>query len=147
MPFGVPNGCATFQRVIEIVLSGLTYETCLCYFDDVIIPSTSVDQQCERLSLALERFRQHNLRVKASKCTFGATSVQYLGHVVSNKSIHTDPSKVQAIFNLPDPKNLEELRSFLGLVGYYLKFIPNSAALATPLVRLTIKHKISLGGH
>ena len=60
-------------------------------------------------------------------------SVQYLGHVVSNKGIHTDPSKVQAVLNLPDPKNLEELRSFLGLVGYYLKFIPSFAALATPL--------------
>ena len=140
MPFGVSNGCATFQRAIEIVLSGLTYETCLCYFDDVIIPSNSVDQQCERLSIVLERFRQHNLRVKASKCTFGATSVQYLGHVVSNKGIHTDPSKVQAVFELPDPKNLEELRSFLGLVGYYRKFIPNFAALATPLVHLTTKH-------
>ena len=61
MPFGVSNGCATFQRAIEIVLSGLTYETCLCYFDDVIIPSSSINQQCEPLILVLERFRQHNL--------------------------------------------------------------------------------------
>ena len=61
MPFGVSNGCATFQRAIEIVHSGLTYETCLCYLDDVIIPSNSLNQQCERLSLILERFRQHNL--------------------------------------------------------------------------------------
>ena len=112
-----------------------------------MIPSTSVDQQCERLSLVLEQFRQHNLRVKASKCTFGATSVQFLGHVVSNKGIHADPSEVQVVFNLPDPKNLDEIRSFLGLVGYYCKFIPNFAALATPIVHLTAKHKISLGGH
>ena len=140
MPFGVSNGCATFQRAIEIVLSGLTYETCLCYFDDVIIPSNSLNQQCERLSLILERFRQHNLRVKASKCTFGAPSVQYLGHVVSSKGIHTDPEKIKAVSALSDPKNLEQVRSFLGLSGYYRKFIPNFATLSAPLVSLTKKH-------
>ena len=73
MPFGVSNGCATFERGIEIVLSGLTYETCLCYFDDVIIPSFNLQEHCKRLSSVLTRFQQHNLRVKASKCSFGAS--------------------------------------------------------------------------
>ena len=97
MPFGVSNGCATFQRAIEIVLSGLTYETCLCYFDDVIVPSSDLKQQCDRLTLVLERFRKHNLRVKATKCTFGANQVNYLGHVVSAKGVHTDPDKIKAV--------------------------------------------------
>lgn len=83
LPFGVSGGPATSQRAIEIVLSGLTSDTCLCYFDDVTIPSTSIKQQCDRSTMVLSRFRQHNLRVKASKCTFGATEVLFLDHVVS----------------------------------------------------------------
>ena len=68
IPFGLSNACATFQLALEIVLSGLTLDTCLCYFDDIIIPSNSLTQQCDRLSAVLTRFRQHNLRVIASKC-------------------------------------------------------------------------------
>ena len=139
MPFGVSNGCATFQRATEIILSGLNYETCLCYFDDVIIPSNSLEQQCKRLTLVLERFRKHNLRVKASKCMFGADKVTYLGHVVSAKGVHTDPAKITAVAALPDPKTVEQVRSFLGLAGYYRKFIPQFATLAAPLVNLTKK--------
>lgn len=139
MPFGVSNGCATFQRAIEIVLSGLTYETCLCYFDDVIVPSSNLQQHCDRLALVLDRFRKHNLRVKATKCTFGANRVTYLGHVVSAKGIHTDPDKIKAVALLAEPKNVEQVRSFLGLAGYYRKFIPRFAMLAAPLVLLTKK--------
>ena len=139
MPFGVSNGCATFQRAIEIVLSGLTFETCLCYFDDVIVPSCDFEQQCDRLKLVLDRFRQHNLRVKANKCTFGANKVNYLGHVVSAEGVHTDPDKIRAVSMLAEPRNLEQVRSFLGLSGYYRKFIPRFAMLAGPLVSLTKK--------
>ena len=139
MPFGVSNGCATFQRAIEIVLLGLTYETCLCYFDDVIVPSSNLQQQCERLALVLERFRKHNLRVKATKCTFGANKVNYLGHVVSAEGVHTDPDKIKAVSLLAEPQNVEQVRSFLGLAGYYRKFIPKFAMLAAPLVSLTKK--------
>ena len=80
MPFGVSNGCATFQRAIQIVLSGLKYDKCLCYFNDIIIPSKNLQQHCERLELVLGRFQQHNLCVKAFKCCFGADKVTYLGH-------------------------------------------------------------------
>ena len=139
MPFGVSNGCATFQRAIEIVLSGLTYKTCLCYFDDVIVPSSNLQQQCEHLALVLEHFRKHNLRVKATKCTFGANKVNYLGHVVSAKGVHTDPDKIKAVYLLVEPQSVEQVRSFLGLAGYYRNFIPKFAMLAAPLVALTKK--------
>ena len=115
MPFGVSNGCATFQRAIEIVLSGLTYETCLCYFDDVIIPSSNLQEHCKRLSSVLTRFQEHNLRVKASKCSFGASQVLFLGHVVLAQGVHTDPKKIEAVANLCEPANIDQLRSFLGL--------------------------------
>ena len=71
------------QRRIEIVLSGLTSETCLCYFNDILIPSSNVKQHGNGLHLVQQRFCKHNLRVKASKCTFGANTVKYLGHIVS----------------------------------------------------------------
>ena len=83
LPFGVTGGPTTFQRAIEIALSGLTYDTCLCYFDDIIIPSRSIDEQCDRLTRVLSRFRAHNLRVKASKCKFASDQVLFLGHIVS----------------------------------------------------------------
>jgi len=139
LPFGVSGGPATFQRAIEIILSGLTYHTCLCYFDDIIIPSDSIQQQCERLSIVLSRFQKHNLRVKASKCCFGASKVPFLGHVVSEKGVHTDPKKIEAVSNLPPPTNLDQVRSFLGLAGYYRRFIPNFSHISSPLVNLTKK--------
>ena len=139
MPYGLSTAPATFSRAISIVLSGLTYETCLCYFDDVIIFSEDINDHCERLKTVLQRFREHNLRVKATKCSFGADKVVYLGHTVSSAGIHTDPSKIKAVQELPPPVNLESLRSFLGLAGYYRKFIPQFATIAAPLTALTKK--------
>ena len=137
MPFGLSNAPATFSRAIGIVLSGLTYEQCLCYFDDVIVFSKDIDQHCQRLQAVLTRFREQNLRVKASKCSFGADRVLYLGHTVSSEGIHTDPSKIEAVQNLQSPRSLDQLRTFLGLAGYYRKFIPGFATIATPLTELT----------
>ena len=139
MPFCVSNRCATFQRAIEIVLSGVTYEICLCYFDDVIVPSSNLQQQCDGLALVLERFCKHNLRVKATKCTFGANKYNYLGHVVLAKGVHADPDKIKAVSLLAEPQSVEQVRSFLGLAGYYRNFIPKFAMLAAPLVALTKK--------
>ncbi|MEL7426754.1 MAG: RNase H-like domain-containing protein [Bacteroidota bacterium] len=139
LPFGVSNGCATFQRAIEIVLSGLTYDTCLCYFDDVIIPSSNLQEHCARLATVLSRFRLHNLRVKASKCSFGASKVLFLGHIVSAQGVHTDPKKIESVSSLCPPNSVDQVRSFLGLAGYYRKFIPNFASLSAPLVALTKK--------
>ena len=129
MPYGLCTAPATFARAIGIILSGLTYDICLCYFDDVIIFSKTIDQHCHRLQTVLQRFRAHGLKVKASKCSFGANEVIYLGHSVSSTGIHTDPSKTKAVQGLPPPTNLEQLRYFLGLAGYYRKFIPNFASL------------------
>ena len=140
LPYGLSNAPATFSRAIGIVLSGLTYAECLCYFDDVIIFSKNMSDHCMRLNSVLNRFHQHNLRVKASKCSFGADKVVYLGHTVSSAGIHTDPKKIEVIKDLPSPSNVESLRSFLGLAGYYRKFIPDFATVSAPLTELTKKH-------
>ena len=96
-------------------------------------------EHCTRLTSVLTRFRKHNLRVKASKCSFGADEVVYLGHSVSREGIHTDPKKIEAIKALPAPSTLENLRSFLGIAGYYCKFIPDFATVSAPLTGLTKK--------
>ena len=88
MPYGLSTAPATFSQAISIVLSGLTYEMCLCYFDDVIIFSKDMQQHCERLSTVLQCSRSQSLRVKASKCSFGCDNVIYLGHSVSILSSH-----------------------------------------------------------
>ena len=139
MPFGLSTAPATFSRAINIILSGRTFESCLCYFDDVFIYSKNIDQHCERLTSVLQRFRQHGLKVKASKCSFGADQVLYLGHTISSTGVHTDPAKIKAIQNLPAPINVENLRSFLGLAGYYRRFIPHFSSVAAPLTQLTQK--------
>eukprot|EP00794_Sanderia_malayensis_P016602 gene16602-biopygen14025 len=139
MPYGLSTAPATFSRAISVVLSGLAYETCLCYFDDVIVFSKDINQHCDRLKSVLQRFREQNLRVKASKCSFGSHEVAYLGHTISKDGIHTDPKKVKAIQDIPAPSTLEELRSFLGLAGYYRRFIPEFATIASPLMALTKK--------
>ena len=140
LPYGFSNAPATFSRAIGVVLSGLTHTECLCYFDDVIIFSQNMPDHCMRLTSVLHRFRQHNLRVKASKRAFEAGKVIYLGHTVSHRGIHTDPAKIEVIQNLPPPSNLEKLRSFLGLAGYYRKFIPDFATVSAPLRALTKKN-------
>lgn len=140
MPFGLSSAPSTFQRMMEVVLSGLSFEMCLCYLDDVIIYSTSFDQHCERLRTVLSRFRQHNLRVKLSKCTFAAKQVRYLGHMISEEGVQPDPVKIEAVKNLSTPNSIKTVRSFLGLASYYRRFIQGFSTLAAPLTDLTKKN-------
>ena len=92
--FGLSGAPASSDRAMQIIMSGLNYDSCLCCFDDIIIPSKGIQEHCERLEKVLARLRQHNLRVKALKCWYSAPKVLYLGHTVSAKGIHTDPSNI-----------------------------------------------------
>ena len=121
----------------QIILSGLKYDKCLCYFDNIIILLVELEQQCERLELVLCHFQQHNLCVKASKCCFGADKVTYLSHVILAAGIQTDPKKIKTVTSLKQPENVEQVQSFLGLAGYYRNFIPNFATLSALLVQVT----------
>ena len=91
------------------------------------------------MALVLERFCEHNLRVKAAKCTYGSNKVGYLGHVVSAKGVHTDLNKIKTVSLLAEPQSFEQVRSFLGLAGYYRNFFRKFTTLAAPLVALTKK--------
>lgn len=121
MPFGLTNAPAAFQRAMDVVLAGLKYNQCLVYLDDVVVFGSSFDEHNRRLKSVLSAFRCANLTIKAQKCTFGTQKMLFLGHVVDHHGIRTDPSKTKAIQDFPAPRNINEVRSFMGLAGYYRK--------------------------
>ena len=136
MPFGLCNAPATFQRLMEYVLAGLQWEHCLVYLDDIIVFSETFKEHITRLSGVFDRLRNAGLKLKPKKCCFARSSVQYLGHIVSRRGLEAEKSKVQAVRDYPRPTNATEVRSFLGLVGYYRRFVRGFSTIANPLFNL-----------
>lgn len=141
MAFGLAGAPATFQLLMDRVLSGLNGIMCFVYLDDVIVHSTDVPQHRDRLQLVLQKLREANLKVNVAKCQFATTRVKYLGHIVSREGVHPDPGKVSAIRSYKRPGNVKEVRAFLGLVGYYRRYVNNFADRARPLTQLTKKER------
>ena len=141
MPFGLTNAPATFQRLMECVLAGLTYEQCLIYLDDIIVFSSTFEEHLCRLRNVLVALQEAHLQLKLPKCTFASTEVAYLGHIVSANGITPDPQKVTAVLHFPQPTEAKPLRQFLGLTNYYRKFIHNYASIAEPLHQALKGHK------
>lgn len=135
MPFGLKNAPATFQRVMDDVLRGLQNDICLVYLDDIIVFSTSLQEHIERLRLVFERLRQSNLKIQLDKSEFLQKEVDYLGHVVTPEGVKPNPLKIEAILKYPIPSTTKQIKGFLGLLGYYRKFIPNFAKITKPLTQ------------
>lgn len=110
----------------------------LVFFEDILMYSSTWELNLQHLRLVFGILQQHQLFVKQSKCAFGQQQVEYLGHVVSHDGAVADPSRLQVIAAWPIPKTIKELRGFLGLTGYYRKFIPNFSKISSPLTILTI---------
>ena len=134
LPFGVASAPALFQKLMDTVLQGIPGVA--CYIDDILISTKDERQHLQTLEEVFQRLEEHGFRLKEDKCVFLTHSVEYLGHLVDQEGIHPLPSKVAAIVQAPKPTNVRELRSFLGLVNYYGKFIPNLATIIHPLNKL-----------
>ena len=139
MPFGLTNAPATFQRLMERVLAGLQWKICLVYIDDIIIFSSTIDDHLKQLNEVFSRLKAAGLKLKPKKCHLFKSKVQYLGHVVSESGIETDPEKIEAIKKWDRPTNVSEVRSFLGICSYYRRFVPEFATIARPLIKMTEK--------
>ena len=139
MPFGLTNAPATFQRMMDVLLAGLKWNSCLVYLDDVVVFSKTIDEHLERLEAILLRFRQANLKLKLSKCSFLATTLKVLGYVVSGSGLSPDPAKLSAVQDFPVPLRLRDVQSFVGLCSYYRRSIKDFAIIARPLTNLTKK--------
>ena len=123
MAFGLTNASATFQRLMERCMDELHLKECPIYLDNIIFFSKTFEEHLERLENVLKQLKRHGLKLKGSKCEFVKTKVQYLGHIVSDRGVQTDPDKISALKKWPIPSNIRDLRSFLGFAGYYRRFV------------------------
>lgn len=141
MPFGLCNAPATFERLMEKVLQDILSKVCLVYLDDVIVFSKTFEEMMANLRKVFLRLRAANLKINSQKCSLFGKEVKYLGHIVSERGISTDPEKISAVRDWPVPQNRKQLRSFLGFCSYYRKFITGFSLIAKPLFTLT-EHQV-----
>ncbi|XP_041482248.1 uncharacterized protein LOC121429309 [Lytechinus variegatus] len=138
LPFGMVNAPAVFTRMMRKVLDELPHV--LHYIDDILIYSSSWEEHLEDVRRVLSRLRESHLTARPSKCHAACSSVEFLGHIVGQGEVKPTPEKIKQVLSSSRPTTKREVRSFLGLVGYYRKFIPNMATIATPLSDLTKKN-------
>ena len=141
MPFGLTNAPAAFMDLMNRVFKKYLDKCVIVFIDDILIYSKTPDEHAEHLRLALEILRKERLYAKFTKCEFWLDKVQFLGHIVSSEGISVDPAKVEAVANWEQPKTPTEVRSFLGLAGYYRRFVQDFSKIAAPLTRLTRKNE------
>ena len=139
MPFGLVNAPATFERLMERVLRGISWSECLVYLDDILVFGPDFGTKLARLEKVLDRLGEAGLKLKAKKCQLFQEEIPFLGHIVSAAGIGADPTKCQQVRDWPVPRDLHEVRSFVGLCSYYRRHIQGFTELAAPLYELVTK--------
>ena len=140
MPFGLCNAPSTFQRLMDVVLSSVLWKYAMVYIDDVNIYSESFEQHLEHLNEVFKLIKKANLRINPEKYHFCTNKMQFLGHIVGIDRIKPDLQKVEKLEKLPSPKNITQLRAFIGLASYYRRFIEGFTKKAVPLHELLKKN-------
>ena len=136
MPFGLKTAPSIFQRFMNRVLGDARGKFAEAYLDDVIIYSSSWKEHIAHLKYIMDRFKQYCITINKDKCSFGETSIKYLGFLITPQGVSTDHEKTDAIRNYPTPKNWKDIKKFLGAVGWYRHYVPNFADKAKPLSKL-----------
>jgi hypothetical protein len=126
MPFELKTAPATFQRIMNNVLSGLTGTRCFIFLDDIVIYANSLVDHDRKLRDVFRRLRKYNPKLQPDKCEFFRKEVTFLGHIISEHGVEPDARKIECINNFPTPKTAKQLKCFLGLTGYYRNFFPSS---------------------
>ncbi|WVZ58391.1 hypothetical protein U9M48_008668 [Paspalum notatum var. saurae] len=140
MSFGLTNALTFFMYMMNSVFMNELDKFVVVFIDDVLIYSKSEEEHKEHLRIVLTRLREHKLYAKFSKCAFWLKEVSFLGHILSKKGVAVDPSKVKDVLNWKQPETVTEIRSFLGLAGYYRRFIKDFSKTAKPMTSLTKKN-------
>jgi hypothetical protein len=139
MPFGLTNAPATFQHIMNTIFGEFLCKFVLVFMDDILVYSSTLEDHVQHLTKVFQTLTAHQFFIKASKCLFAHQSLEYLGHVITVEGIATEPSKVEAVNRWPIPTNIRELWGFLGLAGYYRRFIRNYGIISRPLTNLLKK--------
>lgn len=142
MPYGVTGSPATFQHVMNSVLSPLLRKWVVVFIDDILVYSKTWEDHLKDLQVVFALLRQHQFKVKLSKYAFAQQQIPYLGHVISKEGVATDPTKVSIIQNWPTPRCVKEVRSFLGIAGYYKRFVKKFGIMSKTLTNLLRKGEI-----
>ena len=136
MPFGLMNALATFQRSMNRVLQGLE-EFATCYIDDIVVHSKTWEEHVRQVRAVLERLKQFGLIANPKKCVWGVAVIDYLGHTVGRGKVRIPEVRVKALKEFRKPVTKKELKSYLGMLGYYRRFVPGFSSIALPLTRVT----------
>ncbi|CAL9026823.1 unnamed protein product, partial [Prunus brigantina] len=139
MPFGLTNAPAAFMDLMNRVFRRYLDRFVIVFIDDILVYSKSRKAHMKHLEIVLGTLRRRQLYAKFSKCQFWLDRISFLGHVISAEGIYVDPQKIEAVMNWPQPTSVTEIRSFLGLAGYYRRFVEGFSVIAASLTRLTRK--------
>eukprot|EP00253_Pinus_taeda_P031774 PITA_31774 len=142
LPFGLTNAPATFMCLMNGIFHPYLDQFVLIFIDDILIYSRTIEEHHEHLRIVLQTLREHQLYAKFSKCNFFKEEIQYLGHVITKDGIAVDPEKIKAIMEWPVPKDVADVRSFMGLAGYYRRFVEGFSKVAFPITSLQKKGKL-----